>query len=74
MSTPHAAVVTGPIDPAEVLARVGDPSDGAVLLFLGTVRDHAGENADSTLVLTGIGGPTPGYRRTGFRSRSVSKG
>ena len=41
MSTSHVAVVTGPIDPAGVLARVGDPSDGAVLLFLGTVRDHA---------------------------------
>jgi molybdopterin synthase catalytic subunit len=35
------AIVSGPIDSAEVLARVGDPSDGAVLLFLGTVRDHA---------------------------------
>jgi molybdopterin synthase catalytic subunit len=38
---PHTAIVDGPIDPAEVLAQVGAPSDGAVLLFLGTVRDHA---------------------------------
>jgi molybdopterin synthase catalytic subunit len=34
-------VVRTPIDPAAVLAEVGAPSDGAVLLFLGTVRDHA---------------------------------
>jgi molybdopterin synthase catalytic subunit len=37
----HADVVHGPIDPADVLARVGAPDDGAVLLFLGTVRNHA---------------------------------
>ena len=30
-----------PIDPQEVLAKVGGPQDGAVLLFLGTVRDQA---------------------------------
>lgn len=30
-----------PIDPAGVLARVGDPGDGAVILFVGTVRNHA---------------------------------
>ena len=41
MKRPSVAVVAEPIDAAEVLARVGDPSDGAVLLFLGTVRDHA---------------------------------
>ena len=34
-------VVRTAIDSAEVLARVGAPDDGAVLLFLGTVRDHA---------------------------------
>ena len=28
------------IVPEDVRARVGDPADGAVLLFLGTVRDH----------------------------------
>jgi molybdopterin synthase catalytic subunit len=28
------------IDPAVVLSLVGAPGDGAVLLFLGTVRDH----------------------------------
>ncbi|MDE2772273.1 MAG: molybdenum cofactor biosynthesis protein MoaE [Gemmatimonadota bacterium] len=38
---PAAAVQREPIDPAQVLSRVGAPSDGAVLLFLGTVRDHA---------------------------------
>ena len=35
------AIVRAAIDPAAVLALVGDPADGAVLLFLGTVRDHA---------------------------------
>ncbi len=35
-----AAVVRDPIDPAEVLARVGADEDGAGLLFVGVVRDH----------------------------------
>ncbi len=30
-----------PIDAATVLARVGDEGDGAVILFVGTVRNHA---------------------------------
>ena len=38
-------MVSQPIDPADVLARVGGPEDGAVLLFLGTVRNHAGGEA-----------------------------
>lgn len=38
---PYTAIVSAPIDAAEVLARVGARTDGAVLLFLGTVRDHA---------------------------------
>jgi molybdopterin synthase catalytic subunit len=37
----HAAVVHTAIDPTEVLGRVRAPEDGAVLLFLGTVRNHA---------------------------------
>ena len=37
----HAAVVHDPIDHEDVLARVGAEQDGAVLLFLGIVRDHA---------------------------------
>jgi molybdopterin synthase catalytic subunit len=36
-----SAIVTEPIDPAGILARVGDPADGAQLLFVGVVRDHA---------------------------------
>lgn len=36
-----AEVGTEPIDPAVVLARVGRPEDGAVTLFLGTVRNHS---------------------------------
>lgn len=36
-----AALITGdPIRTEDVLARVGDDRDGAVLLFLGVVRDH----------------------------------
>jgi len=37
----YSAVVTEPIDPAAVLAKVGADEDGASLLFLGVVRDHA---------------------------------
>lgn len=37
----HAAVTSETIDPAEVLGRVGSEADGATLLFLGVVRDHA---------------------------------
>lgn len=43
-ATPHddeIAVTTDPIDPAVVLAAVSDPSCGAVVMFLGTVRDHS---------------------------------
>ncbi len=38
-----ARVASEAIDPAEVLARVGSDRDGATLLFLGVVRDHADE-------------------------------
>jgi molybdopterin synthase catalytic subunit len=38
--TVHASVTRTPIDPADMLGRVGDSADGAVVLFLGTVRDH----------------------------------
>lgn len=34
-------VTADPIDPAAVLDRVGAHEDGAVLLFLGVVRNHA---------------------------------
>ena len=37
----HVAVVREPIQPAEVLARVGADQDGASLLFVGVVRDHS---------------------------------
>lgn len=33
-------ITADPIDAAALLAEVGSPADGAVLLFLGTVRDH----------------------------------
>lgn len=37
----HASVQRDPIDPAWVLEQVGHDEDGAVLLFIGVVRDHA---------------------------------
>ena len=37
----HAAVVHDPIVHEDVLSHVGSEQDGAVLLFLGIVRDHA---------------------------------
>ena len=36
-----ASVCADPIDTAEVLSRVGSDQDGASLLFVGVVRDHA---------------------------------
>lgn len=33
--------MSAPIDAARVLGRVGDPADGAQLLFVGVVRNHA---------------------------------
>lgn len=39
----HAALVHAAIDPYEVLSRVGHDEDGAAMLFLGTVRNHADE-------------------------------
>ncbi len=37
----HARIVRDPIDPGSLLARIGADEDGAQLLFLGVVRDHA---------------------------------
>lgn len=37
----YSALVRAPIDPGDVLSRVGSDEDGAVLLFLGVVRNHA---------------------------------
>jgi molybdopterin synthase catalytic subunit len=37
----HAGIVHDPIETGEVLSRVGAREDGATLLFLGMVRDHA---------------------------------
>jgi MoaE-MoaD fusion protein len=42
---PRVELVDGPIDPEDVMARVAAPSHGAVLLFLGTVRDHSPRHA-----------------------------
>jgi molybdopterin synthase catalytic subunit len=36
----YVSITREPIEPAEVLARVGGPNDGAAVLFLGIVRDH----------------------------------
>ena len=43
----YSAIVTDPIVPGEVLARVGSDEDGAAILFLGVVRDHADGGAVS---------------------------
>jgi molybdopterin synthase catalytic subunit len=37
----HTAIVSAPVDPASLLGRVGSDEDGAALLFVGVVRDHA---------------------------------
>lgn len=37
---PHCRVTTDPIDVAALLASVPSPSDGAVLVFVGVVRDE----------------------------------
>jgi molybdopterin synthase catalytic subunit len=42
-----ASIVTAPIVPEDVLARVGSDEDGAAILFLGVVRDHADGRAVS---------------------------
>lgn len=36
----HTSITGAVIDPQAVLAMVGSPADGAVVLFLGTVREH----------------------------------
>lgn len=36
----RAQITTDAIDPQALLARVDDPSSGAVILFLGVVRNH----------------------------------
>jgi molybdopterin synthase catalytic subunit len=36
----RARITRDPIEPSRVLERVGAPEDGAVILFLGVVRDH----------------------------------
>lgn len=40
MTVVHAAVTRAPLDVAALLGHVGTPEDGAVLLFLGVVRNH----------------------------------
>jgi len=41
MGTDHVEVSAAPIEPAVLAASVADPGSGAVVLFLGTVRDHS---------------------------------
>lgn len=36
----HTGLTTEPLDPADLLERVADPSAGGTGLFVGTVRDH----------------------------------
>lgn len=48
---PRTELVDAPIDPRDVLSRVASPACGAVLLFLGTVRDHSPRRAAAAPVL-----------------------
>ena len=57
---PLVDVVEDPIDPASLLADAGGDEDGAVLLFLGTVRDHAD------------GRPVTGMRYDAYRDMAVA--
>jgi molybdopterin synthase catalytic subunit len=41
----HSALTRSAIDAAQVLGRVGHDEDGATVLFLGTVRNHADARA-----------------------------
>ena len=50
---PYAEITAHSLDPARLLARVGSPEDGAVLLFLGTVRNHADGRAVSGMQYEG---------------------
>ncbi len=38
--SPRVALVTTPIDVAEVIAKVARPTAGGIAIFVGTVRDH----------------------------------
>jgi len=52
---PRVELIDAPIDPQDVIARVASSACGAVLLFLGTVRDHSrrrDEAAAAVLKLT----------------------
>ncbi len=40
MAAPYCRVTRDPLDAAAILRQVAAPSDGAVLLFWGVVRDH----------------------------------
>ena len=41
----YSAVTREPIDPSAVLSRVGDDEDGAAVLFVGVVRNHADQRS-----------------------------
>ncbi len=45
---PLVELVDAPIDVQDVLSRVATPRCGAVLVFLGTVRDHAGKGRNTS--------------------------
>ncbi|HEV3458803.1 MAG TPA: molybdenum cofactor biosynthesis protein MoaE [Thermoanaerobaculia bacterium] len=44
----NVELVDAPIDPRDVISRVASPACGAVLLFLGTVRDHSHRRDEAT--------------------------
>jgi molybdopterin synthase catalytic subunit len=48
VSSDHIEVSDTPIDPAALVQSVSDPTAGAVIMFLGTVRDHSPDRAGVT--------------------------
>lgn len=50
--SPASGLIDGPLDPARAIAAVARPGRGAVLTFLGTVRDHHAGRAVERLTYT----------------------
>jgi molybdopterin synthase catalytic subunit/molybdopterin converting factor small subunit len=51
INRPRVELVDTPIDPQDVVSRVASPSCGAIVLFLGTVRDHSSRQGQTAGVL-----------------------
>jgi len=60
----HVSVGRDPLDPGRVLSHVGDPGDGAVVLFLGTVRNQNGGRPVEAILYEGYEPMAEGLLRT----------